>query len=83
MEIQLRVFRLGGFLCDMFVPGEVLTEGCSKMFGPRREKTCLRGCANNKGADQPAPLCSLISTFVIRFLESILSRFAWSEISIF
>ena len=25
-----------------------------KLFGPRREKTCLRGFANNKGADQPA-----------------------------
>ena len=23
-------------------------------FGPRHEKTCLRGFANNKGADQPA-----------------------------
>ena len=33
--------------------------------GPRREKTCLRGVANNKVADQPAHLCSLISAFVI------------------
>ena len=24
------------------------------IYGPRREKTCLRGFANNKGADQPA-----------------------------
>ena len=23
-------------------------------FGPQREKTCLRGFANNTGADQPA-----------------------------
>ena len=34
------------------------------------EKTCLRGAANNTGADQPAHLRSLISPFVIRFLES-------------
>ena len=35
--------------------------------GPRREKTCLRGFANNTGADQPAHTRSLISAFVIRF----------------
>ena len=35
--------------------------------GPRREKTCLRGVANNTGADQPAHPRSLISAFVIRF----------------
>ena len=40
-------------------------------FGPRREKTCLRGVANNTGADQPAHPRSLISAFVIHFLESI------------
>ena len=33
--------------------------------GPWREKTCLRGFVNNTGADQPAHLRSLISTFVI------------------
>ena len=36
-------------------------------FGPRREKTCLRGFANNTGADQPAHPRSLISAFVIHF----------------
>ena len=30
--------------------------------------------ANNKGADQPVHPHSLISTFVIRFLESIISK---------
>ena len=29
---------------------------------------------NNKDADQPAHLCSLISTFVIRLLESIIYK---------
>ena len=34
--------------------------------GPRREKTCLRKSANNKGADQPAsPLRSKLATIVI------------------
>ena len=51
--------------------------------GPRRKKTCLRRFANNKGADQPAHLRSLISAFVIRLLESIIYSLATSEISIF
>ena len=38
------------------------------LFGPRREKTCLRGAANNTGADQPAHTRSLISAYVIRVL---------------
>ena len=38
--------------------------------------------ANNKGADQPAHVCSLISAYVIRLLVSIISRLATSEISI-
>ena len=46
-------------------------------------ENCLRGFANNKGADQPVRPRSLISTFVIRFLESIISRLAMSEITIF
>ena len=39
--------------------------------------------AKNKGADQPAHPSSLISLFVIRLLESIISKLAASEISIF
>ena len=51
--------------------------------GPRREKTCLQGFANNTGADQPAHPRSLISAFVIRFVESIICKLATDEISIF
>ena len=51
--------------------------------GPQREKTCLRWFGNNTGADQPAHPCSLISAFVISFLESITSRLAADVISIF
>ena len=36
--------------------------------GPRHEKTCLRGVANNTGADQPVHQRSLISAFVIPVL---------------
>ena len=53
------------------------------LYGPRRKKTCLRGFANNKGADEPAHPRSLISTFVIRFLENCICKFATGEISIF
>ena len=51
-------------------------------YGPRRE-TCLRGFANNTGADQPAHPRSLISAFVIRLMESIICKLATGEISIF
>ena len=50
---------------------------------PQREKTGLRGFANNKGADQSAHWRRVISAFVIRFLESIMSTLATSRISIF
>ena len=38
---------------------------------------------NNKGADQPVYLCSLISAFGVHLLKSIVSKLALSEISIF
>ena len=51
-------------------------------FEPRRrEKTCLRGFANNIGAEQPAHSRRLISAFVIHVLESTISNLAKSEIS--
>ena len=56
---------------------------CAVAYGPRPEKTCLRGVANNTGADQPAHPRSLISPFVIRYLESIICKLAAGEISIF
>ena len=42
---------------------------------PGHEKMCLMSYANNKGADQPAHSRSLISAFVVRCLDSIISRF--------
>ena len=52
-------------------------------YGPQHEKTCLRGFANNTGSDQPAHPRSLISAFVIHFLEIIICKLATGEISIF
>ena len=37
--------------------------------------------AKNKGADQPAHLCSLISTFVIRSLPNTMAKLATCKIS--
>ena len=54
------------------------------IYGPRREKTCLRGGGGcNTGENQPAHLRSLISAFVIRILESIIFELAIDEITIF
>ena len=46
-------------------------------------KPVFGGVANNKDTDQPAHPRRLISAFVICLLESIISRFATTEISIF
>ena len=40
---------------------------------PVHGKMCLMSYANNKGADQPAHPRSLISAFVVRCLDSIIS----------
>ena len=55
---------------------------CILIYGPGHEKTCLWGMQNNKGSDQPAHH-RLISGFVIRLLESIISKLVTGEISIF
>ena len=49
------------------------------------EKPCLIPYANNKGADQPAQLRSLISAIVVRYLDNltpILSRFKNSRLNL-
>ena len=40
-----------------------------KENGPRREKTCLRGFANNKGTDQPVHQRSLVCTLLLAYWE--------------
>ena len=51
------------------------------LFEPGHEKTCLMSYANNKGADQPAHSRSLISAFIVRCLDSIISLDSIAEIS--
>ena len=48
---------------------------------PGHENMCLMSYANNKGADQPAHPRSLISTFIVHCLDSIISLDAIAEIS--
>ena len=50
---------------------------------PGHAKMCLMTYANNKGADQPAHPCSLISTFVVCCLDSIICILALSKVSRF
>ena len=45
------------------------------------EKMCLMSYANNKGADQPVHPRCLISAFVVRCLDSIISLDSIAEIS--
>ena len=51
------------------------------LYEPGHEKTCLMPYANNKGADQPAHPRSLISAFVVRCLDSMISLDSIAEIS--
>ena len=50
------------------------TNTCDEIlsYGPGHAKMCLMPYANNKGADQPAHPRSLITTFVVRCLDSII-----------
>ena len=51
--------------------------------GAGHAKMCLMPYANNKGADQPVHPCSLISTFVVRCLDSMICILALSKCSRF
>ena len=55
-------------------------QGGFSLYEPRHEKNLFLPYANNKGADQPAHPRSLISTFVVRCLDSIISLVSISEI---
>ena len=51
------------------------------IYEPGHAKMCLMPYANNKDADQPAHPRSLISTFVVRCLDSIIYLVSGSKIS--
>ena len=55
---------------------------CS-ILGPGHTKTYLVPYANNKGADQPVHPRSLISTFVVRCLDSMICILAIAKVSRF
>ena len=60
------------YICDRTsIQGLVIYE---TSFESRHENMCLISYANNKGTDQPAHPRSLISAFVVRCLDSIISR---------
>ena len=52
-------------------------------MGQVMKKMCLMPYANNKGADQPAHPRSLINTFVVRCLDSMMCILAISKVSKF
>ena len=54
-----------------------------QVTGPCHAKMCLMPYANNKGADQPAHLHSLINTFVICCLDSVICILVLSKFSRF
>ena len=51
-------------------------------YGPGHSKTCLMPYAN-KGADQPAHPRSLVSTFVVHCIDSMICILAISKVSRF
>ena len=51
----------------------------TSLFQPHHEKTCFMPYANNKGADQPARMRSLIRAFVVCCLYSIIPILAKSK----
>ena len=58
-------------------------QGMRRWDGPGRAKMCLMPYVKNKGADQPAHPRSLISTFVVCSLDSMVSLVSRSKISRF
>ena len=59
-----------------------MSSGVIFAYESGHEKKCLMSYANNKGADQHAHPRSLISTFVVHCLDSIISLDSIAEISL-
>ena len=70
------------FLCNLKSNNKEL-ESCAVLYESDHAKTCLTPYANNKGADQFAHPRSLISTFVVRCLDSMICIRAISKVSRF
>ena len=68
----------------LFAPKEIRFS-CEKAFNDHviwasKQENLPQGFANNKDPDQPVHLRRLISAFVIRLLDGIISKLATSEI---
>ena len=50
-------------------------------YEPGHQKMCLMSYVNNKGTDQPAHPCGLISAFIVLCLDSMTSLDSIAEIS--
>ena len=75
MFLSFQVLKLLIFIITNFILIASITSE------PGHDKMCLMSYANNKGADQPAHLRSLISAFVVCCLYSIMSLDSIAEIS--
>ena len=69
--------KIYNFSRIQLIPGMLILN----VYEPGHEKMCFMSYANNKGADQTAHPCSLISAFVVRCLDSIISLDSIAEIS--
>ena len=70
----------------IFIWNQQKSQKCAKpcpltLYELGHEKMCLMSYANNKGADQPAHPRSLISAFVVRCLDSVMSVVSVTKIT--
>ena len=70
-------------LVGLWATDRLKDENCFRSFGACHAKTCLKPDANSEGANQPAHPRSLISTFVVRCLGSMICLLAISKVSRF
>ena len=83
-HVKLRLNEQAGFLkndYDVRLAKKQIFDTLRKTYEPCHEKMCLMSYANNKGADQPAHPRSLISAFIFRCLNSIISLDSIAKIS--
>ena len=83
MQFQFCLVVIIKIICTSLMFVVVVFLNRCKPYGPGHAKMCLMHYANNKDADQPAHPRSLISAFVVRALDSIISFVSRYEISRF
>ena len=88
VECNYQTRWLVPFLCRLFYKIHIKSEKIMSKPNVKtsvnesgHEKMCLMSYANIKGADQPAHLHSLISAFVVRWLDSLISLDSIAETS--